>query len=203
MSETDASNLDWVHLPPGVQPRSLWSCLHDAYVRSIRSDTLERSVHLEFETPHLQGWRGTPEDLRFCFLLSGVSSVRVATCVPWPGPAPDVTGKPYAEQNRLIHAYQAKWREESVNWREFEERLSTGISLEVLHAELAQNESSATLYLGGRLDYDEWHSLYLRAAQISASRSDGEPFSLDALIALGDDYWEAFSERSAQRQLEA
>ena len=202
MSDPSAANLDWVHLVSGVEPRSLWSCLHDAYLRSIQSDPLERSAVLEFETLHLQGWRGTPEDLRFRFLLTGVSSVRAATGVPWPGPAPDVTGKPYEEQNRLIEAYQAKWREESVSWREFEERLATGIRFEVLHAELAQHERTATLYLGGMLDDEAWHSLFLRAAQLSVSRSDGEPFSLDALIALGDDYWEAFSQRSAQRQVE-
>lgn len=32
--------------------------------------------------------------------------------------------------------------------------------------------------------------MYVRAGSVDVRRTDGEPFDLDALIALGDGYWD-------------
>jgi hypothetical protein len=115
MSDPHKAVPDWIHLLHGMQPLSLWSCLHDAHLRTVRSDILNGSVVLEFESPHLQGRRGIPDNTVFRFLLTGVSSLRAATYVNWPGLPPDLTDKSFAEQNLLVEAYQAQRREESTN----------------------------------------------------------------------------------------
>src|SRR5262249_50862472 len=131
--------LDWVHLPSSSATRSLWTCLHDARLESVRSERLERSVTLSFDVWYIRDHHQLPEDLRFRFCLAGVRSVRAVTFVHWPGAGPGrdvLLGKSYEEQTRLVDEYQSKGREESVSWTEFEEAVTPDAFLDLRHAEL-------------------------------------------------------------------
>ena len=195
MGETERSlELDWIHLPPGTEPQSLWTCLHDAELQSVRSDTLERSLDLAFEVSYLRTHHHLPDDLLFQFRFTGVTSVRVTTFVHWPGPRPDKEGKSNEEQSYLVRECQSKGREESVNWDRFEANLKQS-SLLVYDADLASGVRGSSLRLEGNWDDEYWYTIFIPSHELSVHRSDGAPFSLTELQRLGEDYWNHFAGR--------
>jgi hypothetical protein len=192
---------DWVHLPIGIQEESLWECLHDAQLIRVASDRLEHAVELEFRVGYLSEFHKLPEELTFNLRLCGVQSVRVAQSVPWPGEfsVPQGTSRP--EETRLIDEYQAKWREESVSWPEFEARLASSEDVaEVMDAACLQIEPGQfALRLLLCID-PNYPTLFLRSESAEVARSDGQPTSLAEFLKLGEDYWEAFAARGRARR---
>jgi hypothetical protein len=184
-------SLDWMHLPPGIGPRSLWPCLHDATLESVHSDPLERSLSLSLDVSYLREHHGLPEDLRFIFFLSGVRSVRAVTFVHWPGPHPDTSGMSMEEQNRLVGEYQTKGREESVSWTAFEADV-VETSFRVSDADLASIDNEIALHVQGFLDEEFWYESFVRAEELTVRRSDNIEFGLNDLCRLGEGYWEQF-----------
>jgi hypothetical protein len=142
---------DWVNLPPDAIPESLWVFLHDGELLSIHSDLWQRTIDLEVDVPHIREHLQLEKEGPFVLRLQNVESARVTTRSVWPGPSPEVQGKPMEEQNRLIAEYQAKWREESVSWNIFEAAFSTN-KLDISHAEIARQKSSIALQIVGSLD---------------------------------------------------
>lgn len=195
MDETEIPELDWTHLPIGCVAQSLWDCLHDGDLLSCRSDLLNRSLCLEFDIAHL---RAEGDDVRFLIHLDRVTSVRAHIFVLWPGEFHVPDGATREQERHLIEEYQAKWREESLGWREFEDSLASD-ALSVTDAALARADDRVALRLNGHLDGDKFNdqycSIYIRCGGIRAARSDGQPFSLQQLLDLGHEYWEAFAAR--------
>lgn len=171
MSDTFEAELDWDHLPPGLAPLSLWRCLHDAYLTCCRSHLRERSLVLEFRSVHLKAHFNLPADWRFQFHFSKVQSLAVEA--------------------------SSHGREESISWSAFELALAADdCEFSVLEAHLIQQgERGVALRLGGKLDGDEWHQLTLQADALTVTRSDADSFSLEGLLALGEAYWDEFSQR--------
>jgi hypothetical protein len=196
MSQSDKQLSDWVNLSADSSVLHLWDCLHDGELLSCRSDLVERRVTLEFRVRHLV--HATGDDLRFLLQLENVESVRANVYFRWPGEFFIPEGATREEQGRLIEEYQAKWREESIGWLSFEGSLSTD-PLQISEAELARGSEGVTLKLGGHLDGERFHDLYcsvfIRGSQVSASRSDGQPFGLERFVEMGRQYWEEFSQR--------
>jgi hypothetical protein len=192
MRETDSARK--VQRP---RTTSLWHCLHDGHLLSVMSDRLERMVVMNVDVPHLRERLGAAEEMTFHLRFDGVQSVGAAGSVVWPGPPPVIAaGMPHAEQHRLVDEYQAKWREESIDWDFFEASLTpAGERLGVAVARLDRNEKSLTLCLQGNHSRDDrLHEVCIRATRISVGRSDGVPFGLDEFIALGEAYWRDFKE---------
>jgi hypothetical protein len=188
--------LDWIHLPAGAEARSLWDCLHDAHLESLKSDRLERSLALTFDVPHLRKREELPEACRFLFNFSGVKSVRALRSVLWPGPAPETTGESHDEQQRLVKAYHAKGRDESISWEEIERDVSAD-PLQVHDADLAQGDQGVALRLQGWLEEANWWViLTVYAEQLVLARSDRVEFSLSLFEQLGQRYWEDFVRRA-------
>jgi hypothetical protein len=75
---------------------------------------------LSCEIEHLRSFNGLPEGLKFVLSLDGVQSARVLRYAIWPGEFTIPPGVSREEEARLVADYQAKWREESVAWSEFE-----------------------------------------------------------------------------------
>jgi hypothetical protein len=69
---------------------------------------------------------------------------------------------------------------------------------DISDASLERSTGSVCLRLSGMVDGDEWVQLEVEAAGLDVKRSDGAPFGLDELVAAGEEYWEAFSQRSAE-----
>jgi hypothetical protein len=184
--------LDWAHLPHGVEPESLWSCLHDAKLRGTRSDLAGGTLVLVFESVHLREHLGLPDDWRFELHFAGVRSARATGWVR-PEP-PHLNGLGSEEQSRLTNQHFQTGREESMTWSQFE-RMLDNAALDILDADLACGPNVVAMRFGGMLDGDQWHQLIVQAGELSVRRSDDLPSSLDELQGLGEAYWTAFSQR--------
>lgn len=202
MSADAAPELDWVHLPPGVEPESLWACLHDSYLIRSRSNLWERTVTLDFRSYHLQAHFELPEDWEFQFRFEQVAAVRVFTYQSPTHPeseAIEASGREltHEEHYRLATEANAHGRQETASWSSFELALADeDTSFDVLDAEyVRQEDATITLRLGGMLDSSDWHQLVIRAGNLTVLRNDQESFSLEELITMGEAYWEDFSRR--------
>lgn len=197
---------DWVNLPQGTDSISLWDSLHDAHVVSIRSNLLDRTLVLFFEIEHLRRFHHLPEGFQFIVCLEGVQSARVLHHAIWPGDFSVPSGVSRDEESRLVKEYQAKWREESASWNEFETSIAREIKqiFNISDAELvATQEALIVLRLNGHLtaatNHATYHEVFLRAERLNFSGSDGKTVNLDDFRKLGGSYWEAFSIRKVKQ----
>lgn len=183
------TELDWIHLPEGASATSLWSCLHDGNVRRITASALERTAEVEVHVAHLV--EKIQPDLHFILRFERVSALRAVAREPWPGPTGVEPGQSPAEREAAIAAYGEKWRFVSMSWSELEAEFTRGF-LDVSDASVAQGDGRVAFRLGGMRDSD-WRELFISAGSLTILRSDGDPFDLEALVALGDAYWEEFA----------
>ncbi len=198
MEEDKQVILDWVHLPAGVKAGSLWDALHDARLYFVASDPLARTATLCFEIFYLK------DGVTITFNLDGVTSLRATRAARWPGGYERPEGISRGEESRLIAEYQAKWREESLDWTELEAALGSAnfsVSdddkdyLDISSAYVVQNGTETTLHFQGHLQStDLWHELFLRGSHLNVVRSDDGEFSLERLLALGEAWWDGFAE---------
>jgi hypothetical protein len=193
------SLVDWLNLPPMASAVSLWDCLHDAEIVSIRSNLLGRTMDLFCEIDHLREFRKLDEGFQFILHLEGVQSARVLRYAIWPGGCSIPDGLSVEEQRKIVAEYQAKWREESQSWSEFESRITHEDEqvFDVSDAALAKSASGPfALKLCGHLNYATYREAYLRFETLKISGSDGKQFELEEFQRLGGKYWEAFSNRA-------
>ncbi len=193
------SPVDWVNLSPAARAESLWDSLHDAQVVSIRSNLLERTIDLSCEIKHLNEFHKLDEGFEFILHLQGVQSARVLRYAMWPGGCSIPDGLAIEDQRKMVADYQAKWREESGSWNEFESRLTREDEqvFDISDAALATSpRGPIALKLCGHLNYATYHEAYLRFEALKISGSDGKQFELGQFQRLGEAYWEAFSKRA-------
>jgi hypothetical protein len=196
--DDDASIFDWINLPSKATAVSLWDSLHDAQIVSIRSDLIERSMAMSCDIEHLRSFHGFGEGFQFFLPLSGVQSTRVLRCAIWPGDFSVPAGLSREGENQMIKEYQAKWREESVWWVDFESRVTRENEqvLDVSDVAIAISQSgTVALKLCGHRNYAAYHELYVRSESLRILGSDGKEFELKEFLGLGEAYWEAFSRR--------
>jgi hypothetical protein len=189
---------DWLYLPPGMVVASLWDSLHDAQVVSVRSNLLERTIDISCEIEHLRTFQKFDEGFQFNLHLTGVQSARAVGYAIWPGGCPIPNGLSVEEQRKLVAGYQAKWREESVSWSDFESRITRKDEqvFDISDAALAMAaRGPAALKLCGHLNYATYHEVYLRFETLKIFGSNAKQFDLKEFQQLGEAYWEAFANR--------
>jgi hypothetical protein len=195
---------DWLNLPSGATPVFLWDSLHDAEIVSLRSDLLERSMIMSCESEHLRSFHHLDEGFKFILQLEGVQSARVLRYAMWPGGCAIPAGLSRQEENKLIAVYQAKWREESASWNDFESGIS-GDSKQVFDISnatlIASQGGTVALKLCGHLNSETYHEVFIRSEALKISGSDGKQFGLEEFQRLGESYWEAFSRRAKSRDV--
>jgi hypothetical protein len=195
MNDPNEPHIDWIHLPPIARVESLWECLHDAELISCGSSVRSRKVSLEFRIAHLAKYIGC--SLTFLVNVHDVRSVRANMQIGFPSDDAAITNAEPAERDRMLVEYHSKYREESMGWLHFEGSLETD-PLAVYDAELARYGGAVALKIGGTLDgqryCDSYCSVVIRGSEVTASRSDGEPFSLKQLTELGRAYWLSFGQ---------
>jgi hypothetical protein len=193
------SPVDWLNLPPAASAASLWNSLHDAHVFSVRSNLLERTMDLFCENQHLNEFHRLGAGFQLILHLEGVQSARVLRYAVWPGGCSVLDGLSAEEQRRIVAEYQAKWREESTSWNEFESRITREDEqvFDISDAALATSPKGAfALKLCGHLNYATYHEAYVRFETLKISGSGGKQFELEEFQRLGEKYWEAFSNRT-------
>jgi hypothetical protein len=203
ISDDERGIFDWLNLPPGTQPISLWNCLHDAHVVSIRSSLLERNLALSCDIEHLSSFHQFDEGFEFILKLEGVQSARVSRYAIWPGAFSVSPAVSRQEESRLVAEYQAKWREESASWTDFEASLARESEqvFDISDAAVAFfGRGALALRICGHLNYGTYHEIFLRATAVSISGNDGREFKIEEFQMLGETYWEAFSRRSESKK---
>jgi len=195
--DDDTAVLDWANLPQGAQAEYLDASLHDACIVSIRSDLLKRSVSIHCDVEHLREFHHLPEGFQIILGLEGVQSARVFRYSIWPGEFSVPPGVSREEESRLVLEYQAKWREESFSWVDFEKAITRDCEqvLDIADAALATSKDSVALRLRGHLNYTVYHEVFLRAAKLNISGSNGRIFGIKEFQEFGEAFWEAFSRR--------
>lgn len=197
MAESDEI-FDWLNLPNGATPISLWNSLHDADVVSIRSSLLDRTVSFFCEIEHLRTFHKFSEGWQFIINLEEVQSARVVRYAVWPGDFSMPEGISRAEESRMIAEYQAKWREESLTWSDFEATVTSEAQqvFDISNATPATSaEGTVALQISGHLNHATYHVIFLRARRMTISGGDGQTFALDQFLSFGKAYWDAFSRR--------
>jgi hypothetical protein len=189
---------DWVNLPQGAVIVSLWDCLHDARLFSLSSNLLERTLSLSCQIEHLRSFHQLPEGVLFILKLAGVQSARVVRSAICPGGCSVSDGVSREEESGIIAEYQAKWREESASWNDFETAVNRedGDVFYISNATLATSqEGILTIRVDGQLgsgprnNYAAYHEFFVRAARSEISTSDGKHFELEDFLRLGGTYW--------------
>ena len=190
---------DWTSLPEGVECDSLWVTLHDGLLERVQSDLEACAVTLVFYVGYVAKFNNLPDHTHFVLKLEGVSSVRAEAYCRWPA-APtvpeDATG---VERRLLMVGYEPKWRRQSVDWDALEDHLlNDDVRMDVMNAELAQHGGQIGLKVEGMLldDDDAYHSLFIHAASVSFSDTEGGVYDLNEFRVLGGRYWEAFGNRA-------
>jgi len=196
----EAPILDWVNLPPTAKAVSLWDCLHDAQIHSIRSDLLKRTMDLLCEIEHLREFHKLASKLEFILHLEGLQSARVVRYAIWPGGCSIPTGSSADEQRRIVAEYQSKWREESSSWTEFESSIKRENEqvFDISDAAItASSEGAVALKISGHVNHAAYHEVNLRFDALRINGSDGREFELEEFLRLGESYWAAFSARGS------
>jgi hypothetical protein len=204
--EEQSRILDWVNLPHGISSVSLWDGLHEAQIISIQSNLLERTVTLNVEIENLRIFYQWPLDMQFVFRLDRVQSARVVKYSIWPGPFTVPPGVSKEEQERLVAEYQAKWREESLNWSDLEKAMTAEHKqvIDIADATLATEKNGAVaLRISGLLNYTAYHELFLRAEKLTISRTDAGEIAVAELLKLGDAYWDALERQEDEDSQDA
>jgi hypothetical protein len=198
MPDEDAP-VGWLNLSPSARTASLWDSLHDTEIGSIRSNLLERTIDFCCEIEHLRVFCKLDGGFQFVLRLEGVQSARVLRYAVWPGGCSILDGLSVEEQRKIVAEYQAKWREESASWTEFESRIAREDEqvFDISDAALATSPTGQfALEICGHLNYAAYHKAYLRFETLKISGSDGKQFELEEFRRLGERYWEAFSNRA-------
>jgi hypothetical protein len=198
-ADDEVAVIDWANLPSDVEVEYLDASLHDAHVILIQSDLLKREVSVRCEVEHLRKFHRLPEGFQLVLALEGVQSARVFRYSIWPGVFNVPSGVSREEEFRLVLEYQAKWREESLSWAEFEKSITReyGQILDIADAALATSDNSVALRLRGHLNHTLFHEVFLRAEKLVISGSDGRVFGTKEFQGFGGAFWEAFGRRQA------
>jgi hypothetical protein len=200
-ADDDTAVVDWVNLPQDTLTEYLDAPLHDAEVVLIRSDVLKRTVSIRCDIEHLCTFHHLPEGFQFILELEGVQSARVFRYSIWPGEFTVPLGVSLEEESRFVLEYQAKWREESFSWPEFEKAITRECAqvLDIADTALASSADSIALRLRGYLNYTVYHEVFLRAEKLTIAGSNGRIFGVKEFQLLGEAYWEAFSRRPSTK----
>jgi len=185
----DRPEVDWTHLPPGLEAVPPWSSLLEGVLLSCVSDPRARTVTLAVRLADPE----TDDEVSLRLTLDEVRSARATVSVPPPDgparPAPRST----AEVSRSIAAYRASWREESIAWSDFEAALAAS-PMPINDAALARADGQGALRLEGVLGDGSGRESACRVrigfGAIDAALVDGEPFDLEASIRRARDDWD-------------
>ena len=188
MSNEQKIDFDWVHPPSKVEVKSLWYELHDRKLTQVCFDLTSFALNLEFDVSSII------ENTKIYFQLEKIESVRAAMYMRYyfskDTQHPIATPLKYDPNQD----FDIQWREESIDWFEFESILKTD-QLRISDADLILSEDSAALKIGGFLNGDKYNDVYCsvftKGKQLIVYRGDREPFSLEIFEDLAEKHWDS------------
>jgi len=200
MDGLDEKIPDWVNLPLGTEPVSLWCSVHDASLLSASSDLLARTLTLHFDTYYLRSFHNLGEGITFSILLKGVQSVRAFRWSVWPGNFPLPPAKQWEEHQTKMAEFRKLWRQESESWETFQSSVNGDEDAEITEGEVVSGDGISTIRLGVQMGTGEWYEVFVRAEGLAILRSDQQEIALSEFLSLGHAYWKAFDNRSKKNE---
>jgi hypothetical protein len=171
-----------------MSERSLWPALHDARLETVESDMAATNIALGFHIAHFNEFAGISPKIRFLLTLTDVRSLIALQFIRDP-----------AVERSVSRANSERGWWESREWSVYAPALRKK-NFEVIHPSLKESGDEVTLTLEGLAQGKDWRSLrvmlVVTGARLTAARSDGAPFSLADLEAVGSAYWDAWKRRA-------
>ncbi len=184
---------DWT-APSVAEWEYLWDCFHDGELKSISFEPLERTLMLEIEL----GFPAPPEPCPNSVKLSfrEVTHAVIFVYVEWTGPLPvHQDGMDREAWEAELRAYNAKFHVEGLSIKEAT-RLFAEDKLTILEARRSVNGDCKVIELDGYLeDADAWHRLLIAAKDLDVF-ADGQPSTMEEIIAFGRRGWDAWKRKA-------
>lgn len=200
MDDLERKIVDWVNLPLGIEPTSVWCSVHDAPLLSASSDLLARTLTLNFDTYYLRTFHNLGEGITFSFLLEGVQSVRAFRWSVWPGDFQLPPANKWDAHQAKMAEFRKLWRQESESWERFQSSVNSDENAEITEGEVVNADGISTLRLGVQMGNGEWYEVFVRAEALALLRSDQQEVALSESLSLGHAYWEAFGNTSEKSE---
>ena len=194
--------MDWITTLQAAKIQSLWTCLHDGDLLTAYLDAPAQTLRFNIRVGHLLGGSDLDPTVEFILTIHGLKVNHSARLFP-PFAFEEPQNVTREERHRKVEQHLQLWRSQSISWEDLIEDLKVG-PLDIMEASLVKSDGLIGLALGGNLtssrDSGSYCYVYVAGSTLQVERSDGNPFSLDNLVQLGDRYWEEFSLRAQQRR---
>lgn len=175
----------------------LWNCLHDGSLKSLSSDSLDRSIELLIDVPYLWSFHSLPAHTRFRLRLQAVSAVEALRFVAWPCDPVIPEGSSWEDSEAIRKSFYAKGRLESEEWQAVAGRLVKTEEYEISHATIATREPNIAILTLQLLndDLSDYPEIRITAERIHFFLGPDQELSLPEFLDFGESYWRAFAER--------
>ena len=129
------------------EPLSLWECLDDGSIESIKSEPMARMPTIVVDSSFHWNFHKLPPETRFRIVGENLRIAEVFEFEPWPGATESGHSMPWKEiQEQRPRDYE-KGRLISANWTAFIAHLETGEDYEIMSAELSIDKPLCVLKL--------------------------------------------------------
>src|SRR5271154_6520136 len=102
-----------------LNPHSLWECLHDGSIESIKSAPHARMLTIVVDSSFHWEFQRLPAETRFRIVGENVRVTEVFGFEPWPGATESVHGTPWDEAREQRRRNYEKGRLVSADWNAF------------------------------------------------------------------------------------
>ena len=178
------------------EPVSLWECLHDGSMESLKSDPMARMLTIVVDSSFHWDFHKLSTETRFRIVGENVRIAEVFEFEPWPGATEPASGTPWKGVQEQRKRDYEKGRLISVDWNAFISQIETNKGYEILNAELSVDKPHCVLKLG---IVSNLNSNY-REVKIHAERfhfNVGEhEVSPQEFQEFGSVYWDNFAQKS-------
>src|SRR5580704_10380383 len=130
------------------EPVSLWECLHDGSMESLKSDPMARMLTIVVDSSFHWDFHKLPAETRFRIVGENVRIAEVFEFEPWPGATEPAHGTPWNESQEQRQRDYEKGRLISADWKSFIAHVETDEDYEIMNAALSVDKSPRVLNLG-------------------------------------------------------
>jgi hypothetical protein len=183
---------------PNEVSSSLWEAFHDATVVETAADPMARRVVIVLDHEVLRDFAQLSKDVRWRLTIDEVVVLLARTWQPWPGPVPNLKGLTRNEESAIVAEYQAKGRQVSIGWVDFE-RATKKNGIWLKDAKLREGDSAVVLSAYGHEENtDRYLEFEVTGKALRCERTDIGPVPLADLLRLGEAFWAGFDKRQRE-----
>lgn len=178
------------------EPLSLWKCLHDGSVESLKSNSMVRTLTIVVNSSFHWDFHKLPAETRFRIVGENVRITEVFEFEPWPAATEPAHGTPWNESQEQRRRDYEKGRLISADWNAFIAHVETHEDYEIMTAELSVGKPLCVL----SLEIMSYPNSNYRDVKIHPERfhfNVGErEVSPQEFQEFGSVYWDNFAQKS-------